>query len=391
VNFDRRNFGCALCGLASLALIGGRDARAAAEDAMLKPGYRPPEGSDEKGLWSMMDRAERELASSRFVVRDPALNAYVRDVICRLGKDHCLDIRAYIVRTPHFNASMAPNGMMEVWTGLLLRCSDEAQFAAIIGHEMGHYLRRHSLQRFRDVRDKSSFGAFLGLGLAVAGAGAAGILTDLALMASIFSFSREQEREADDIGLTLMTSAGYAPAAASEVWAQLIAESHAGTAPQSQSIMFASHPAPEERMTTLRQSVERQGGGAGDRGFDRFLAGVSGVREQAVRDELALRQYGRSETVFDRLLAQVPDDGLLWYAKGEVYRLRGQPDDLGRAMQSYEKALRVAGAPPETYRSIVLIEVKRGAKSRAQAAFDSYLNLKPDASDAEALRMLLNP
>lgn len=357
---------------------------------MLVPGYRPPAGSDEKGLWSMMDRAERDLKLSRFVERDPALNAYIREIVCRLGKDHCPDIRTYILRTPHFNASMAPNGMMQIWTGLLLRCSDEAQLAAIIGHEMGHYLRRHSLHGYRNARDKSSFGAFLSLGLAVAGAGWAGSITDLVLIASIFSYNRDQEREADTIGIDLMTKAGYAPLAAPEVWDQLLAEFKAGTAERRQDILFASHPAPEERLETLGKAARSHEGSAADRGRDRYRTNIAGLREQIVRDELALRQYGRSEVVFDRLLAQSPDDGMLWYAKGEVYRLRAEPEDLARAMQAFEKALQAHGAPPETYRSIVLVELKRGARDRAQAAFDSYLQRRPDASDAGALRLLFS-
>ena len=55
-----------------------------------------------------------------------------------------------LVRTPYFNASMAPNGMMQVWSGLLLRVDNEAQLAAVLGHEIGHYLARHSVERLRD-------------------------------------------------------------------------------------------------------------------------------------------------------------------------------------------------------------------------------------------------
>ena len=390
MNIQRRHFGCVLCGLAWLALARGVAAQGTAS-RFVAPGYQPPAGSDEKGLWQQMDRVEQELQTSPFVIRDPKLNAYLREIVCRLGKDYCSDMRIYIVRTPQFNASMAPNGMMEVWTGLLLRCNDEAQLAAILGHEMGHYLRRHTLDRYRDAREKSSFGAFLGLGLAAAGVGYAGGLANLALLASIYAYSRDQEREADQIGLELMVKAGYAPLAAPEVWQQLIAESKASTAERAQNVMFATHPDPEERMGTLSAEAKRMDKGTGERDAERYRAMLAGVREEILRDELALRQYGRSEVVLDRLLAQSPDDGLLWYGKGEVYRLRGGPDDPARAMQAYGKALAAKGAPPETYRSIVMVELKLGHKDRAQAAYDAYLKRRPDASDAGALRMLLEP
>jgi predicted Zn-dependent protease len=390
VSVTRRRFGCACCGLAA-ALFAGRLAAQvpASGRGFVAPGYRPAPASDERGLWSLMDRVEGELKLSRFVVRDPALNEYVRSIVCRLAKDHCPDVRAYVVRTAQFNASMAPNGMMEVWTGLLLRCGDEAQLAAILGHELGHYLRRHTVERWRDARDKSDFGTFLGLGLAVAGLGAIGQLAQLALVASTFGFSRDQEREADEVGLELMTKAGYAPVAAAEVWEQLIAEYKAGTAERSRQLLFATHPDPEERMGTLREAAAKVGGDSGDRGHERYLAKLSGVRAQLIGDELALRQYGRSELVFERLLARWPDDGQLWFAKGEVYRLRGEDGDGARALAAYARALETKNAPPETLRGTMLVELKAGARDRAQAAFAAYLRAKPGAADADALKMLL--
>ena len=111
----------------------------------------------------MMDRAERQLRRSPFLVRDKALHDYIESIACRLGKDHCPDIRVYIVRTPLFNASMAPNGMLQVWTGLLLRMDNEAQLAAVLGHEIGHYVERHSVERLRDTKTSAAFGTFLGL------------------------------------------------------------------------------------------------------------------------------------------------------------------------------------------------------------------------------------
>jgi predicted Zn-dependent protease len=389
MNPTRRRFGCAMCAGAFLAAAGLAGAQRPARE-FLVPGYRPPPNSDEKGLWALMDRYERELKTSRFVVRDAALNAYVHDIACRLGRDHCPDLRLYLIRTAQFNASMAPNGLMEVWTGLLLRCNDEAQLAAIIGHEMGHYLRRHTLARWRDLRGKADFSAFLGLGLAVAGLGMASIATDLALLASAFAFSRDQEREADEIGLELMTRAGYAPAAAGEVWAQLIAEFKASSAERSRQLFFATHPEPEERMASLRKAAQETGAFGAELGSERYYAQLAGIRGRLVADELALRQYGRSEVVFERLLAQSPDDGMLWYAKGEVYRLRAGVGDSERALDAYEKAVQAANAPPETYRSVLLVELKVGARHRAQAALEQYLTRKPDATDADALRMLLS-
>ena len=138
------------------------------------------------------------------------MRSYLTGIACKLGGEHCADTRVYAMRTPWFNASMAPNGMMQVWTGLLLRAANEAQLAAVLAHEIGHYLKRHSLERLRDTRSKSALAQFLGMAFGVAGAGSVGQIAQLGVMASLFSFTRDNEREADAIGLELMHQIGRA-------------------------------------------------------------------------------------------------------------------------------------------------------------------------------------
>ena len=113
----------------------------------LQPGERPGLETTEAGLWMLMDKMEERLKTSGRVVEDDALDAYMRDIVCRLEPAHCPHIRIYVVDVPYFNANMAPNGMMQVWTGLLVRTENEAQLAFVLGHELAHYVRRHSLQR----------------------------------------------------------------------------------------------------------------------------------------------------------------------------------------------------------------------------------------------------
>ena len=153
----------------------------------LKPGERPALDSDEAGLWMAVTRVETSLKTSGHVVTDPALNTYVQGVVCRLAGPHCDDIRVYIVQTPHFNATMAPNGMLQVWTGLLLRADNEAQLAYVLGHEIGHYQRRHTLQAFRDVRAKANATLFFAALTAAAGVGYVGSLVQLAVLSSVFA------------------------------------------------------------------------------------------------------------------------------------------------------------------------------------------------------------
>jgi len=104
-----------------------------------------------------VEEFERRLKPSDFVVRDAALNEHVQGVLCRtIGAADCGAMRLYLVRTADFNESMAPNGLMVVNTGLLLRVRDEAQLAAVLGPEWTHYSRQHQIRSWRDMRTKAT-------------------------------------------------------------------------------------------------------------------------------------------------------------------------------------------------------------------------------------------
>ena len=233
---NRRGFlgaGCACGALLAATFAHGQD--------WIVPGRleRPALASDEGGLWSMMEREETRLRRSPFALRDARLQAYVQDIACRLAAEHCPDVRVHLIRTPLFNASMAPNGMMQVWSGLLLRMENEAQFAAVIAHELGHYMERHSLERLRDIQTRTAFAQFLGV------FGAIGAVGQIAVLASALAYSRDQERAADRISVNLMRKAGYDPAEAAKVWGNLLLEFNAPDADAARdNALFASHPAP---------------------------------------------------------------------------------------------------------------------------------------------------
>jgi predicted Zn-dependent protease len=326
-----------------------------------------------------MQKSEDELKKSRAVVQDKALNDYVREVMCRVAGDHCADIRLYIVHTPYFNASMAPNGMMQVWTGLLLRSQNEAQLAAVLGHEIGHYLERHSLQRWRDIRTKTDIMAFAGLGLGAAGLGSVANVGQIAMLASIMSFSRDNEREADEIGLDLMTRAGYAPIEASKVWEQIVAEKAADKDKKDGlgELFFGSHPASEERAETLRAKAV---GRPGEAYSVRYRDKVAGIRRMLLEDELKLRQYDRTLVVLKGIAAEKEDGEVAFYT-GEVHRLRDGNGDREEARKTLERALEFADCPAEADRSLGLIHRRDGSQEAAAASFRRYLERRPDASD----------
>lgn len=362
--------GCAHC-------VGWSLAHASEEGAWQVPGrlQKPDLSSDEGGLWAMMDREETRLRRSPFAIRDLALRDYLTSVTTRLVPQHAQDVRVYPVRTPMFNATMAPNGMMQVWTGLLLRVENEAQLAAVLGHEMGHYLQRHSIEALRSLKDRSALNAVMSM------FGLPGLIGQVINNASMFGFSRDQERQADRIGLTLMRGAGYDTREASKVWQNLQKELDAvhGGDPSKQSVLFATHPSSAERMETLNALSVKDA--SGELGVAAFRDRIVPMRPMLVEDELKRGQHGETIALMSRLLQLEPGEGWYVHAHAEALRSRGEGDDHEQALAGFQKAISQNIAPPVSYRSLGYLHRHREQHDKAREAFAQYVELAPTAGD----------
>tara|TARA_R110002167_G_scaffold103658_2_gene268003 strand:- start:2550 stop:3755 length:1206 start_codon:yes stop_codon:yes gene_type:complete len=355
----------------------------------LKPGERPPKGSDEEGLWTIMDGVERKLRVSGRVVIDPALQAYVEGIVCKLAPEHCPNIRVYIVRTPHFNANMAPNGVMQVWSGLLLRTQNEAQLAYVLAHELAHYIQRHSLQRWRTVRDTSNAMAFFSVLTAVAGVGFVGSIGQLVAVSALYAYNRDQEREADAEGIAMMTAAGYDPREAPKSWSGLLAEREEKDGKES-TVFFATHPPTKERIETLTAEAARLSTGADTIVGQKALDGaVRPHRTAWFEDELLRRKPEQSRRLLQRLLADDGDNGFLLYMLGETYRMEYTDDGNAQALAEFERALAATESPPETLRSMGLIYWDMGQEDAAREHFRRYLQNATEADDRDMVKSYL--
>lgn len=378
----RALLGCAQC--AALSSLLGPAAGWAQADWAAPPRFTKPDlSTDEGGLWAMMDREETRLRRSPFLVRDAAVQKYLQDMAVKLAGEHGQDVRVYPVRTPFFNASMAPNGMMQVWTGLLLRVDNEAQLAAVLGHEIGHYLQRHTLERLRDVKSRAAFGTFVSM------FGLIGMVGQMIALAGAFGFSREQERQADSIGLALMRQAGYDTREAAKVWDNLrleLAVVHGGD-PGGRSPMFASHPPSAERSATLRDLAAADSGGY--LGEDEHRAALAGLRAQMLDDELKRGQTSETLALMGRLIEREPTRADLHYARGEARRLRGSAQDLADAQVDFERAIAVGNEPPDVHRALGYLHTSRNEPEQARLSFARYVELAPAAPDVALIKSLL--
>jgi predicted Zn-dependent protease len=162
------------------------------------------------------------------------------------------DWEVNVQSTEDVNAYCMPGGKIMVYTGLIEQLhATDAELAAVLGHEIAHALREHSRERI-----SRAYAEQLALaGIAVA-TGASNTTMQLASQVSAVTFqlphSREQEAEADRIGLELMARAGYDPNAAVSLWLKM-GKLTSGGPPE----FLSTHPSGESRIRDLEASVPR--------------------------------------------------------------------------------------------------------------------------------------
>jgi predicted Zn-dependent protease len=154
--------------------------------------------------------------------------------------------------TDEFNAYAMPGGKIMVYEGIVKRLNlSDSEIAAIMGHEIAHALREHSRERV-----SREYAQQLAISGAAALAGVDASVADLANTVATVTFqlpfSREQEAEADIVGLELMARAGYDPNAAVSLWQKMIAMEK-----QQQPEFLSTHPAPATRTEGLKALVPK--------------------------------------------------------------------------------------------------------------------------------------
>jgi predicted Zn-dependent protease len=367
---------------------------------LIGPGYRPTD-ADERGMWQQMERVEEEISGSNLVVQDPELANYLKGLIGKVGGPAARDFRIYLVRIPDFNAAMFPTGMAVIFTGLLLRMRNEAQLSGVIAHEAAHFLRKHQIRQWRDMRKRTDIFSILAMGAGIAG-GAAGVntgdLTQLGQFGTILSllrYNRVLEAEADAMGVRLLAEQGYDPRAMAETWEQLIAEEKLSAKYRRKRrhrdiSLFGTHPSPESRMADLRVSAAEvmRPGAIYDARHASFKAATAKIRPTLLDDQVKLNDPGASQYIIN-MLARDGWNGLLRYHEAEIHRLRNLRGDDVRASQGYAAAVRYPDAPADAWRWHGILLMKSGRTEEGRAALRRYLAMAPSAPDAAFVRQMI--
>lgn len=215
---------------------------------------------------------------------EPKVTAYVERVMARIAKASDKPDAFYkitILDTPVVNAFALPGGYTYVTRGLLALAGSEAELAGVIGHEIAHVTARHGARRHTANVGTQIVAGVLGIALKV-GAGinpkATGDLVNIGSAALIAGYSRENEYEADNLGIQAMARAGYRPHAQADFLAKMARFSAYQSGSKAKSSWLSTHPNNKERVAkAYEKATARATPSSIYQGVESYLAAIDGM------------------------------------------------------------------------------------------------------------------
>jgi predicted Zn-dependent protease len=208
--------------------------------------------ADEVALGKQTDQ---EVVATYGVYSDPKLDAYINEIGQRMkGVTHRpgLTYQFKVLDTPVINAFAVPGGYVYFTRGILAYLNDEAELAGVMGHELGHVNARHTAQQYTKTQ-LAQLG--LGIGMVISEdfrkyAGLANFGVNLLFL----RFSRDNERQADDLGVEYSSRTGYDANRMAEFFntlERMNPSSGANALPE----WFSTHPNPVDRIGAVRRKT----------------------------------------------------------------------------------------------------------------------------------------
>lgn len=203
--------------------------------------------------WEMGRQLERDINQQVRLVNDPTLQRYVENLGRQIVAQTPMANRSwrfYVIQDASINAFNAPGGLIYVHTGLIARAENASELAGVMAHEVAHGVARHGTQRLSQVYGLNVAAALLlgndpGL--------ASQIAAQIVGGGTVAAFSRDQEREADRLGVRYMAAAGYNPEGMATLFQKLIADRQ--RQPGAVEGFFATHPPTEDRIERVRREA----------------------------------------------------------------------------------------------------------------------------------------
>ena len=255
-------------------------------------------------------------------VQDRRLNAYIDGVgqkmATRTHRRH-MPYSFRVVNATYINAYAFPGGSIAATRGILLKLDDEAELAGLLGHELGHVNARHSAEQMSKGQLTQALVGGLSVLASTQGAGYGDLAAQLGSISAgalLASYSRDNEREADALGMAYMVDNGYGSNGFVGLMDMLNSLSkHKASAAN---LLFATHPMSDERHQTAVTAARTTYQSAQNKPLyrDRYMDNIARVRAQSGaieamqkgEESLAQKKYNDADQHFRTALKKAPND-----------------------------------------------------------------------------------
>ncbi len=335
--------------------------------------------------------ADRRVSPQQFsqdlgAVQEGAVNQYLAEVGQRLhSKSHRpqMPYSYRVLNANYVNAYTFPGGAMGVTRGIMIDLDNEAQLAALLGHEIGHVNARHAAQRQGQAMVASV--AATGINIIGSAAGFGGLTdigTQLGASALLSSYSRDNEREADALGQEYMVRAGYPATGMVELHQMLVSQEK--ESPGMLQTMFSTHPMSSERRDTARQLAEGKYAASKGRdlGRERFMDNTASLRrikptiEACQKGEVGMagKAYGKAEEQFRMALKATPRD---YAANVLMAKCLSLQDKDAQALQYAQTATQIYPQEAQAHKLVGVLALGEKDPAKAYEHLDRYDRLVP--------------
>ena len=299
----------------------------------------------------------QQAQGGQYVV-DPGLTTYVQKVgkkLAAVSDRPDLPYEFVVLNNDVPNAWAMPGGKLAINRGLLVYLEDEAQLAAVMGHEIVHAAARHGAQQ-------QTQNVLMGAGVLIAGVavaakepkyGALGVgALAVGSQAWQAKYGRDHELQSDEVGMRYMAKAGYDVQAAVELQEIFVKLSEGQNAGFIQGL-FASHPPSKERVARNRATAAKYPGGVRNKdAFQRAMAQVNKDKKAYATYQKAQKLAGEKKYIdalayVDQSIAAQPKENLFWEMKGQLLL---QQDKISEAVTALDRAVQ---ANPQYFKPYV--------------------------------------
>ena len=317
------------------------------------------------------------------LIEDTEVNDYVTGVVERIVKvmpPQPFSFNVSIIGNNAVNAFAGPAGYVFVFTGLLLQMEHESEMAGVLAHELAHVTQRHIAKRMNEMKLLSIgqvvgvlAGVILGQTTGNRDVGSAVAIGSQAATAQTYlKYSRDDEQEADQVGLNYLVAAGYPPGGlveAFETMRKLKWMQGGGDIPT----YLSTHPGLDERMTYLKDRLNLLPKNVlarknNDAAFKRAQTLVRARYTDPKNAVSYFRKIGDKMTCLDKL--------------GLAIALSRSLEDVSQAKSAFEEALACGGSDPLVLREAGRYYLKIRDFARAKALLEAALRQNPRDIDA---------